>query len=86
MFKDINLELLKEPISKFYNFSTIDMNDRLNLWITSSYFNTEEAERIIKLKFYSVATTCNGKTYLKILPQENFSLIYDLIDEIFSHL
>ena len=82
MFNNIDLKSLDDPISKFYNLSIVDMNDRLNLWITSSYFSTKEVERIIKLKFNSVATMYNGKMYLKILPQENFSLIYDFIEDI----
>lgn len=56
------------------------------IWIYFDGFINKELEHIIKLKYNSFMLKGNDdKVYIKILPDENFSLIYDFIDDVMYH-
>ena len=56
------------------------------IWIYFDGFINKELEHIIKLKYNQFMLEGNdGKVYIKISPDENFSLIFDFIDDVMYH-
>lgn len=53
------------------------------LWIYFDGFINKELEHIIKLKYNEfILEGDDGKTYVLLSPDENFSLVYDFIDDV----
>ena len=74
-----------KTVDKCIPYIHSEMRCMSNIWMYFDGFINKELEQIIKLK-YPDYITIDGKTvYIKISPDENFSLIYDLIDDILSH-
>ena len=57
-----------------------------SIWIYFDGFINKDLEHIIKLKYNAFMLEGNdGKVYIKISPDENFSLIFDFIDDVMYH-
>ena len=56
------------------------------IWIYFDGFINKELEQIIKLKYNAfMLEGIDDKVYIKISPDENFSLIFDFVDDIMYH-
>ena len=56
------------------------------IWIYFDGFINKELEHIIKLKYKAFMLEGNdGKVYVKLSPDENFSLVFDFIDDVVYH-
>ena len=56
------------------------------IWMYFDEFINKELEHIIKLKYKTFMLEGNDdKVYIKISPDENFSLIFDFIDDVMGH-
>lgn len=57
-----------------------------SVWIYFDGFINKELEHIIKLKYNAFMLKGNDdKVYIKLSPDENFSLVYDFIDDVMYH-
>lgn len=70
-------------MTKVMNFIMNEMFNMPAIWIQFPKFSSTELQQIINLKYKKlVDITEDGSTYLQLLPQEDFSLIYDFINDI----
>lgn len=75
---------LNKTANKFIDYSYKELRNMSNIWMYFKGFINQDLEQIIKSKYKDYIINFNGTTYLKISPDENYSFIYDLIDDIFS--
>ena len=74
----------QNTITKMIPYLVYEMYSLPNVWIRFDKITLDNLEQIIKL-FPGETTYSNGKTYVKILPNDSFSLIYDFIHYIFGY-
>ena len=71
------------PMLKIMNYIMNELFNVPAVWIQFPHFSSVELEQIINLKYKSLAVkTEDGSTYLQLMPQEDFSLIYDFVNDI----
>ena len=74
-----------QTIDKCMPYIYSEMRSMSNIWIYFDGFINRELEQIIKLKYSEYLLEDKDRIYVKISPDENFSFIYDFIDDILSH-
>lgn len=74
----------QNTITKIIPYLVYEMYGLPNVWIRFDKITLDNLEQIIKL-FPGETTYSNGKTYVKILPNDSFSFIYDFIHYIFGY-
>lgn len=74
-----------QTIDKCMPYISSDMRSMSNIWIYFEGFINRDLEQIIKLKYSEYLLIDNNKVYVKLSPDENFSFIYDFIDDVLSH-
>jgi hypothetical protein len=73
-------------IDKIIPYIRDEMYNMPNLWIYFEGFVSDTLEQIINLKYHKyVFKSDNGRTYLRLTPQCDFSLVYEFIDDMFLY-
>lgn len=75
---------MQNTISKILPYLVYELYDLPNLWICFDKITIDNLEQIIKL-YPDEVTYSQGKTYVKILPNDSFAFIYDFIHHVFGY-
>ena len=75
----------KSTIDKIIPYLVDEMYGMPSMMSYFDSFNDPSLEQLIKLKYKEYIYEQGNRVYLKLLPQEDFSFIYDFIDDLFYY-
>lgn len=75
----------KGEIQKIYHYIVGELYNMPNLWICFEQIHIKGLEQFIKLKYKDYIFEKGSKLYVRLLPQEDFSFVYEFIDDLFYY-
>ena len=75
----------ESTVDKVLPYIVDEMYGMPSMMIYFDSFTNPSLEQLIKLKYKEYIYEQGNRIYLKLLPQEEFSFIYDFIDDIFYY-